>query len=63
MDRVVYVVPSTYSELELKDRHAIANLIGRLSDTDAALSRRTLLVGPGTMGHHRSIRGGTDLVQ
>jgi pyruvate, water dikinase len=50
VDRIIYVRPSTYSELVLKDRHAIANLIGRLSDLDTASDRRTLLIGPGRWG-------------
>jgi len=50
VDRVIYVVPSTYSELVLKDRYSIAKLIGRLSDLDSIPSRRTLLVGPGRWG-------------
>ena len=51
VDRIIYVVPSTYSELPLKDRYAIAKLIGRLSDLGAGGGRRnTLLIGPGRWG-------------
>lgn len=51
VDRVIYVVPSTYSELVLKDRYSIAKLIGRLTHLGGApSSRRTLLLGPGRWG-------------
>jgi hypothetical protein len=50
VDRIIYVRPSTYSEIVLKDRYAIAQLIGRLSEIDAAQGRRTLLLGPGRWG-------------
>jgi hypothetical protein len=51
VDRIVYVVPSTYSELVLKDRYAIAKLIGGLSEFDAKdPGRHTLFIGPGRWG-------------
>jgi len=49
--RIIYVVPATYSDLALKDRYAIATLIGRLSELDLkATNGHTLLVGPGRWG-------------
>jgi hypothetical protein len=51
VDRLIYVVPSEYSELVLGDRYAIAKLIGRLVGAGTAEnSRRTLLIGPGRWG-------------
>jgi hypothetical protein len=51
VDRIIYVVPSAYSELVHKDRYAIARLIGQLTDIDPGRdSRRTLLLGPGRWG-------------
>lgn len=51
VDRIIYVVASTYSELALKDRYAIASLISRLTDLDVRdTGRRTLLLGPGRWG-------------
>jgi hypothetical protein len=51
VDRLIYVVPSEYSELVLNDRYAIAKLIGRLAGTGAAgNSHHTLILGPGRWG-------------
>jgi hypothetical protein len=51
VDRIIYVVPSEYSELLHKDRYAIARLIGELADIDTKTTgRRTLLLGPGRWG-------------
>jgi hypothetical protein len=51
VNRLIYVVPSEYSELVLNDRYAIAKLIGRLAGTGAAeSSRQTLIIGPGRWG-------------
>jgi hypothetical protein len=51
VDRVVYVVPSEYSQLAQKDRYSIARLIGRLTDLDTGPNgHRTLLLGPGRWG-------------
>jgi hypothetical protein len=51
VDRLVYVIPSEYSELKQKDRYAIARVIGRLTDLDAKRDgHRTLLLGPGRWG-------------
>ncbi len=51
VDRIIYVVPATYSELPLKDCYTIATLIGRLTGTGVTgASRNTLLLGPGRWG-------------
>ena len=51
VNRLIYVVPSEYSELVLNDRYAIAKLIGRLAGTGAAEnSCHTLIIGPGRWG-------------
>jgi hypothetical protein len=51
VNRIIYVVPSEYSELVLNDRYAIAKLIGRLAGTGAAEdSCHTLIIGPGRWG-------------
>ena len=51
LDRVIYVVPSAYSELVLNKRYSIGKLIGRLTGIDAAEDRRrTLVIGPGRWG-------------
>jgi hypothetical protein len=51
VDRLIYVVPSEYSELVLNDRHAIAKLIGRLAGTGTAeSSSHTVIIGPGRWG-------------
>jgi hypothetical protein len=51
IDRIIYVVPATYSDLELKDRYAVATLIGRLCELeDGSPDRHTMLVGPGRWG-------------
>ena len=51
VNRLIYVVPSEYSELVLNDRYAIAKLIGRLAGTGPAEhARQTLIIGPGRWG-------------
>jgi len=51
VNRLIYVVPSAYSELVLKDRYAIAKLIGQLAGTGAAENGcHTLIIGPGRWG-------------
>ncbi|MBT7067053.1 MAG: pyruvate, phosphate dikinase, partial [Verrucomicrobia bacterium] len=50
IDRVIYVVPETYGLLPVKDRYAIARLIGALMKHDSAQELRTLLLGPGRWG-------------
>jgi hypothetical protein len=51
VDRLIYVVPSEYSELVLNDRYAVAKLIGRLVGTGKAENgHHTLILGPGRWG-------------
>ena len=51
IDRLVYVVPSVYGQLPIRDRYAVARLIGRLLHVEEP--RRPgliMLVGPGRWG-------------
>ena len=53
VDRIIYVAPSAYGELPLRDRYAIARLIGRLcalSGKQAEQGKAVMLVGPGRWG-------------
>jgi len=51
VDRLIYVVPSTYSRLSMSDRYSVARLIGRLMHLDPeSRPERVLLLGPGRWG-------------
>jgi hypothetical protein len=52
VDRFIYVVPEKYGQLPIKERYAVARLIGRLNQADAAPDRKpfTVLLGPGRWG-------------
>jgi hypothetical protein len=51
IDRLVYVVPSVYSQMSMSQRYSVARSIGRLTHLDPPGKRRTLmLVGPGRWG-------------
>lgn len=51
LDRIIYVVPSLYGNLPVRDRHAIARLIGKIIHSKAfAPSKGALLMGPGRWG-------------
>jgi pyruvate, water dikinase len=51
IDRLVYVVPSVYGELPIRDRHKIARLIGQLMHVPELYQDKTiLLLGPGRWG-------------
>ena len=51
IDRLVYVVPSVYGQLPIRDRYAIARLIGRLLHlSEPHPPRHVMLVGPGRWG-------------
>jgi hypothetical protein len=51
VDRLIYVVPSEYSELVLNDRYAVAKVIGQLAGSVAAENdHHTLILGPGRWG-------------
>lgn len=49
IDRFVYVVPAAYGQLPLKDRYAVARLIGRVLHADNQ-PRTVMLLGPGRWG-------------
>ena len=51
IDRLIYVVPSAYDRLAVRDRHALARLIGKLTHLDERGQPPTvMLVGPGRWG-------------
>jgi len=51
IDRLVYVVPSVYGQLPIRDRYAIARLIGRLLHlSEPHPPAHVMLVGPGRWG-------------
>lgn len=50
IERVLFVVPSSYGRLPEQERYAVARLIGRLTHANAA--RSTMLIGPGRWGTH-----------
>jgi pyruvate, water dikinase len=51
IDRLVYVPPSVYGQLPVRDRYSIARLIGRLLHLDEAnRPRHVMLIGPGRWG-------------
>ena len=51
VDRFVYVVPSVYAEMPLKDRYAVARLIGKLMHIPEFHRNQTImLLGPGRWG-------------
>jgi hypothetical protein len=51
IDRLVYVTPSIYGHLPIKDRYAVARLIGRLLHLpDADPAKQIMLIGPGRWG-------------
>lgn len=51
IDRLIYVVPSAYSQLPMADRAAIARAIGRLTHLDPPDASRVIMVaGPGRWG-------------
>ncbi len=51
VDRVVYIVPSVYGDLTLRDRYSVARLIGRIMHADGPCTpKTTMLIGPGRWG-------------
>ncbi|MCL4488962.1 MAG: PEP/pyruvate-binding domain-containing protein [Chloroflexi bacterium] len=48
--RLIYVVPSVYGSLPLRDRYSIARLIGRLTRLGEQPEGALLLIGPGRWG-------------
>ena len=51
VDRIIYVVPSEYSQLTMSDRYSVARLIGEISHIEEAMGAMTImLLGPGRWG-------------
>ena len=51
IDRLVYVAPSVYGQLPLRDRYSVARLIGRLLHLDEPKPpEQIMLIGPGRWG-------------
>jgi len=51
IDRLIYVVPSVYSQMSMSQRYSVARTIGRLIHLDPPGKRNTImLVGPGRWG-------------
>ena len=51
IDRVIYVVPSAYSQMGMSDRYSVARLIGRLNHlTGEHQADMIMLIGPGRWG-------------
>jgi hypothetical protein len=51
VDRLIYVVPALYGQLPIRDRHAIARLVGRVTQLKMATDDPSiLLLGPGRWG-------------
>jgi pyruvate,water dikinase len=52
IDRLIYVVPAAYAELPIRDRFAIARLIGHLThlEEDGGRPKTVMLLGPGRWG-------------
>ena len=48
-DRLIYVIPEKYGSMSSSDRHAVARLIGRLTNLDDA-PHNIMLIGPGRWG-------------
>ncbi len=50
VDRIIYVVPHIYRELQLSDCYTVARLIGRITRNRDAGEPVTMLMGPGRWG-------------
>jgi len=50
IDRLVYVVPSVYSQMSMSQRYSIARTIGRLTHLEPRGQHTIMLVGPGRWG-------------
>ena len=51
IDRILYVVPSEYSQMGMSDRYSVARLIGRLTHASGEHKADTImLIGPGRWG-------------
>jgi hypothetical protein len=50
LDRVIYIVPSTYSDLTVQEKYETARLIGRVCNLQEERKKSTMLIGPGRWG-------------
>ena len=50
VDRVIYVIPEIYGKLPMKDRYAVARLVGALMQVARKADGHTILLGPGRWG-------------
>ncbi len=50
LDRIIYVVPEKYSQLDQRDRYSIARLIGTINQLEKNKGKKILLLGPGRWG-------------
>jgi hypothetical protein len=52
IDRVIYVVPSVYSQMSMSQRYTVARTVGRLTHLPSGADERLtiLLIGPGRWG-------------
>ena len=50
IDRIIYVVPSAYAELNNRDRYSVARLIGKINQSEDNLNKKIMLLGPGRWG-------------
>lgn len=50
LDRIIYVVPSIYGQMGMRDRHEIARLIGKINHHPSSKSKKIMLLGPGRWG-------------
>jgi hypothetical protein len=50
VDRLIYVVPSVYSQMGVSQRYSVARMIGRLTHLEQSKGKTIMLVGPGRWG-------------
>ena len=50
VDRIIYIVPSIYGKLSIRERHTIARLIGKVNHHESSNGKNIMLLGPGRWG-------------
>lgn len=50
INRLIYIVPSRYGRLNMRDRHAVARLVGQINHHESSTKKNILLMGPGRWG-------------
>lgn len=50
INRIIYIEPKLYGQLPIRDRHAVARLMGKINQVQTDTSAKTLLMGPGRWG-------------